>query len=71
MNRLPLTISGFTGSAGRFSGLAGQILADRSELLALEMREAQHTGFSPWYLDVTSRHREPGTFLLRQHYDKK
>ena len=37
MNRLPLIISGFTGAAGR----ASQILQDRLELLALELREAK------------------------------
>ena len=41
MNRLPLIISGFTGAAGRFSGLAAQIIEDRLELLALEVREAK------------------------------
>jgi len=41
MNRLPLIISGFTGAAGRFGGMASQILQDRLELLALELREAK------------------------------
>jgi uncharacterized membrane protein YqjE len=41
MNRLPLIISGFTGAAGRLSGVAAQILEDRLELLALEVREAK------------------------------
>lgn len=41
MNRLPLIISGFTGAAGRFGGIASQILQDRLELLALELREAK------------------------------
>jgi uncharacterized membrane protein YqjE len=41
MNKLPLIISGFTGAAGRFGGLASQILQDRLELLALELREAK------------------------------
>ena len=41
MNRLPLIISGFTGAAGRLSGIAAQILEDRLELLALELREAK------------------------------
>ena len=41
MDRLPLIISGFTGTAGRFAGIAGQILQDRLELLALELREAK------------------------------
>jgi len=41
MNRLPMIISGFSGVAGRFGGLAGQILQDRLELLALELREAK------------------------------
>lgn len=34
-------ISGFTGAAGRFSGIAIQILQDRLELLSLELREAK------------------------------
>ena len=41
MNRLPLLISGFTGAAGRLSGVAAQILEDRLELLGLEVREAK------------------------------
>ena len=41
MDRLPLIISGFTGAAGRFGGIASQILQDRLELLALELREAK------------------------------
>jgi uncharacterized membrane protein YqjE len=41
MNRLPLIISRFTGAAGRLSGVAAQILEDRLELLALEVREAK------------------------------
>ena len=41
MNKLPLIISGFTGAAGRVGGLASQILQDRLELLALELREAK------------------------------
>ena len=41
MNRLPLLISGFTGIAGRLSGVAAQILGDRLELLGLEVREAK------------------------------
>jgi uncharacterized membrane protein YqjE len=41
MNRLPLFVSGFTGAAGRFGGIATQILEDRLELLALELREAK------------------------------
>jgi uncharacterized membrane protein YqjE len=41
MKRLPLIISGVTGAAGRFGGIAAQILHDRLELLALEMREAK------------------------------
>lgn len=41
MNRLPLIISGFTGAAGRFGGLTIEILQDRLELLALELREAK------------------------------
>lgn len=41
MNRLPLIFSGVTGTAGRFGGIATQILQDRLELLALELREAK------------------------------
>jgi uncharacterized membrane protein YqjE len=41
MGRLPMIFSGITGAAGRISGLAGQVLQDRLELLALEMREAK------------------------------
>ncbi len=41
MNRLPLIISGFAGAAGRLGGIAAQILEDRLELLALELREAK------------------------------
>ncbi len=41
MNTLPLIISGLSGTAGRFSGIAGQMLQDRLELLALELREAK------------------------------
>ena len=41
MNRLPLIISGFSGGAGRFGGIVIQILQDRLELLALELREAK------------------------------
>ncbi len=41
MNTLPLIISGFSGTAGRFGGIVGQILQDRLELLALELREAK------------------------------
>lgn len=41
MNRLPMIFSGFTGTAGRVGGIAGQILQDRLELLALELREAK------------------------------
>ena len=41
MDRLPLLISGFTGAAGRFGGIAAQIIEDRLELLALELREAK------------------------------
>jgi uncharacterized membrane protein YqjE len=41
MNTLPLIISGLSGTAGRFSGIAGQVLQDRLELLALELREAK------------------------------
>jgi uncharacterized membrane protein YqjE len=41
MNTLPLIITGLSGTAGRFSGIAGQMLRDRLELLALELREAK------------------------------
>lgn len=41
MNTLPMIISGLSGTAGRFSGIAGQVLQDRLELLALELREAK------------------------------
>lgn len=50
MTRLPLIISRFTGAAGRFSGLAGQILEDRLELLALELREAKIRLVQAWIL---------------------
>ncbi len=41
MDRLPLTISEFTGAAGRIGGVTAQILQDRVELLGLELREAK------------------------------
>jgi uncharacterized membrane protein YqjE len=41
MDRLPQIITGLTGAAGRFGGIAAQILQDRLELLALELREAK------------------------------
>ncbi len=41
MDRLPLFISGFSGVAGRLGGIATQIIEDRLELLALELREAK------------------------------
>jgi uncharacterized membrane protein YqjE len=41
MDKLPLIISGFTGAAGRFGGIAALILQDRLELLSLELREAK------------------------------
>jgi len=41
MSRLPIRISGFTGTAGRFGGMAAQVLQDRLELLGLELREAK------------------------------
>jgi uncharacterized membrane protein YqjE len=41
LTRLPQIFSGFSGTAGRFGGIAGQILQDRLELLALELREAK------------------------------
>ena len=37
----PPIISGCTGSVGRLGGIAAQILQDRLELLALELREAK------------------------------
>ena len=41
MDKLPLIISGHTGAAGRLGGIAAQILQDRLELLALELRETK------------------------------
>lgn len=41
MNRLSTGIFGFTGAATRLGGVATQILQDRLELLALELREAK------------------------------
>ncbi len=41
MDRLPLIISRFSGAAGRYGEIASQILQDRVELLALELREAK------------------------------
>ncbi len=41
MERLPMFISGITGAAGRLGGAASEILQDRLELLALELREAK------------------------------
>lgn len=41
MHRLPTGIFGFTGAATRLGGIAAQILQDRLELLALELREAK------------------------------
>ena len=41
MDRVPLFISGFSGVAGRLGGIATQILEDRLQLLALEIREAK------------------------------
>jgi uncharacterized membrane protein YqjE len=41
MNRLPMFISENTGIAGRLGGTASEILQDRLELLALELREAK------------------------------
>lgn len=41
MDRLPLIISGFSGAAGRYGGIASQILQDRLQLLSLELREAK------------------------------
>lgn len=41
MNRLSTRIFGFTGTATRLGGVAAQILQDRLELLALELREAK------------------------------
>jgi uncharacterized membrane protein YqjE len=40
MNGLPL-ISGFTGTAAHLGAIAAQILQDRLELLALELREVK------------------------------
>jgi uncharacterized membrane protein YqjE len=50
MNRMPLIISRLTGAAGRFSGIAGQILEDRLELLSLELREAKIHLVQAWIL---------------------
>jgi uncharacterized membrane protein YqjE len=36
-----MIFSGFTGTAGRFGNIGAQILEDRLELLALELREAK------------------------------
>lgn len=41
MDRLPSIISGVTGASERMGGIASQILQDRLELLALELREAK------------------------------
>ena len=41
MDRLPLIISGISGAAGRLGGIAAQMLEDRLQLLALELREAK------------------------------
>lgn len=41
MHKLPMLFSGFSGTAGRFGGIAAQMLQDRLELLALELREAK------------------------------
>ncbi|RJP47778.1 MAG: phage holin family protein [Desulfobacteraceae bacterium] len=40
MDKQSHIISGYTGAAGRLGGIAAQILQDRLELLALELREA-------------------------------
>ena len=42
MDRLSLIISGFTGASGQFGGITAQIIQDRLELLALELREAKN-----------------------------
>ena len=36
-----MILSGFSGTAGRFGGIAVQMLQDRLELLSLELREAK------------------------------
>ena len=41
MNRLPMGIFGFNGAATRLGRVTAQILQDRLELLALELREAK------------------------------
>lgn len=41
MTRLPLIISGVSGTVGRFGGMAAQMFQDRLELLGLELREAK------------------------------
>jgi len=41
MDSLPSMISGLTKTAGRFSGIASQILQDRLALISLELRESK------------------------------
>lgn len=41
MAGLPLFFPGLAGAAGRIGGIAAQMLQDRLELLALELREAK------------------------------
>lgn len=50
---MPLIISRFTSAAGRFSGLVGQTLEDRLELLALELREVKIRLVQAWLLACT------------------
>ena len=52
MNRLPLIISGLTGSAGRLGEIAAQILEDRLELLVLELCEAKIRFFQALLLTI-------------------
>ncbi len=52
MDRLSLIISELTGSAGRLGGTAAQILADRLELLVLELREVKIRFFQALLLTI-------------------
>jgi uncharacterized membrane protein YqjE len=50
MDRLPPILSGITGTAGRFGGIASRILQDRLELMSLELREAKIRFVQAWLL---------------------
>ncbi len=50
MKGLPLFITRLTGTAGRVGDIAAQILEDRLNLLALEMREAKIRLVQAWLL---------------------